>query len=325
MRIAVVGAGGVGRLLTALLARRGRDEVLLVARGEALVAARGPGLEVAGPEGSFTARPALAVATPAEAGPCDAVLVAVKGWQVPALAPTLAPLLARGGVAVPLQNGVEAADRLAAGLPGAPVAGGVIWVYAWAEGPGRVCHLGAAPRVVVGERPGPSSQPSRAAAPSPRLAALAEALAAAGVGAEVAADVAATTWEKALLIGPLGLVGAVTRAPAGAIRGTPETRALLAGLMAEVVAVGRARGVALADGLVERTLAFVDGVPAGATASMQRDLAAGRPSELDDQAGAIVRAARAAGVAAPLHEALLAALLPQERAARGLGPAFERA
>jgi len=316
VRIAVVGAGGVGRLLAALLARRGRDEVVLVARGEALRAARGPGLTVEAPGGTFTARPALAVEDPREAGPCDAVLVAVKAWQLEALAPRLAPLLGAGGVAVPLQNGVEASDRLATGLPSAQVAGGVIWVYAWAEGPGRVRQLGAPPRVVMGERP--------AAPTGPRLAALAEALVAAGVKAEVVADVAAAAWEKALLIGTLGLMGAVTRAPAGVIRGTPETRALLAGLMAEVAAVARARGVALPPDVVERTLAFVDSVPADATASMQRDLSAGRPSELDDQPGAIARAARAAGVAAPLHEALLGVLQPQERAARGQLPPFTR-
>jgi len=260
--------------------------------------------------------PALAVEDPAEAGPCDAVLVAVKAWQVPDLAPRLRPLLEGGGVVVPLQNGVEAADRLAAALPPAQVAGGVIWVYAWLEGPGRVRHLGAPPRIAMGERPG---APTRA-----RLDALAGALGAAGVRVEVVEDVTAATWEKALLIGTLGLVGAVTRAPALAIRTTPETRALLAGLMAEVVAVGRARGVALREDVVERTLAYLDGIPADATASMQRDLGAGRPSELLDQPGAILRAARAAGVAVPLHEALVAALLPQERAARGLLPPFPR-
>jgi len=316
MRIAVVGAGGVGGLLAGLLARHGRDEVVLVARGEALRAARGDGLTIEAPGGAFTARPALAVEDPAEAGPCDAVLVAVKAWQVPALAPRLAPLLGEAGVAVPLQNGVESADRLAAALPPAQVAGGVIWVLSSVVGPGRIGHLGAAPRVVMGPRPG---APTRA-----RLEALAAALVAAGVRAEVVADVEAVAWEKALLMSPLGLVGAASRAPAGVLRASPQTRALLVGLMEEVVAVARARGVAIAPDAVARTLAFVDGVPAEATASMQRDLAAGRPSELDDQPGAIVRAARAAGVAAPLHEALLGALRPQELAARGLIPPFPR-
>jgi 2-dehydropantoate 2-reductase len=316
MRIAVVGAGGVGGLLAGLLARAGRHEVVLVARGAALEAVRAGGLELDVPGGRFTVRPHLAVEDPAQAGPCQAVLVAVKAWQVPDLAPRLAPLLAGGGVVVPLQNGVEAADRLAATLPPGQVAGGVIWVYAWAEGPGRLKQVGFAPRVVMGPRPG--------APVAPLLAPLAEALEAAGVRAEVVDDVEAATWEKALLIGTLGPVGAVTRAPAGAIRTTPETRALLAGLMDEVAAVARARGVRLAQDAVVRALAFVDELPADSTASLQRDIAAGRPSELLDQPGAILRLARAAGVAVPLHQAVVAALLPQERAARGEAPRLAR-
>jgi 2-dehydropantoate 2-reductase len=316
MRIAVVGAGGVGGLLAGLLARAGRDEVVLLARGEAAAAVAARGLSVRTPAGDFTARPALVTGDPAAAGPCDAVLVAVKSWQVGPLAPSLRPLLAGGGVVVPLQNGVEAAERLAASLPPAQVAGGLCFLYAWATGPGAVEHAGAPPRVTVGERPG--------APTGPRLAALAAALSAAGVEAEVAADVEAAAWEKLLFIGPLGAVGAVSRAPAGPIRGTPETRALLAGLMEEVAAAARARGVRLPDGVVARTLEKVDRVPADATASMQRDLAAGRPSELEDQAGAVVRLARQAGVEVPLHRALVAALLPQERAARGQAPGFQR-
>jgi 2-dehydropantoate 2-reductase len=316
VRIAVIGAGGVGGLLAGLLARGGRDEVVLVTRGATLAAVRARGLELALPAGTFTIRPGLVVEDPAEAGPCDAVLVAVKAWQLPEVAPRLAPLLAGGGVAVPLQNGVEAAERLAGGLPPAQVAGGVIWVYAWAEGPGRIRQLGGAPRLALGERPG--------APVAPRLRDLAAALQAAGAQAEVVDDVEAVAWGKAAFIGTLGPVGALTRAPAGVIRSTPETRALLAGLIVEVVAVGRARGVRLAPDLVERTLASVDGVPADATASLQRDVAAGRPSELGEQPGAILRLARAAGVPTPLHEVVLAALLPQERAARGEGAAFER-
>jgi 2-dehydropantoate 2-reductase len=316
MRIAIVGSGGVGGLLAGLLARAGRDEVVLVARGAALEAIRRDGIAVDSTLGAFTARPALVTDDPAAAGPCDAVLVAVKAWQVGALAPRLAPLLSGGGVVVPLQNGVEAAARLAASLPPAQVAGGLCLMFAWAEAPGRIRHAGTPPRVICGDRPG--------TALGPRLRALAAALEAAGVGAEVSADIEAAAWEKLLFVEPLGALGAATRAPALPMRRTPETRALLAGLLAEVVAVARGRGVALAEGLVERTLAKVDAVPPASTVSMHRDLAAGRPSELEDQTGAVVRLGREAGVAVPLHEALLAALLPLERAARGEAEPFLR-
>jgi 2-dehydropantoate 2-reductase len=317
MRIAIVGAGGVGGLLAGLLARAG-TEVLLVARGAALKAVRAGGLEVDSPLGRFTARVGAASDDPGALGAADAVLVAVKAWQVEGIAPDLRPLLAGGGFAVPLQNGVEAAGRLAAALGEERVVGGLTHVLAWTEGPGRIRHVGPVPRVTLGERGG------RGGRPSARVEALAGSLRAAGVEVRVADDVEAATWEKFLLIEPWGSVAAAARAPIGPLRTAPETRALLGAAMEEGVALARARGVSLPAGVKASTLAWLDGLPPEATASMQRDIGAGRPSELLDQTGAVVRLARAAGVPAPVHEALLALLLPQERAARGETPAFAR-
>jgi 2-dehydropantoate 2-reductase len=317
MRIAIVGAGGVGGLFAGLLARSG-TEVLLVARGAALKAIRSGGIAVDSPLGRFTARPAAAADDPAALGSSDAVLVSVKAWQVEDVAPRLAPLVAGGGFAVPLQNGVEAAARLATALGEERVVGGLTHVLAWTEAPGRIRHVGAAPRVTLGERG------ERAGRPSARLEALAAALRAAGIEVRIAEDVEAASWEKFLLIEPWGSVAAAARAPIGTLRAVPETRALLLAAMDEVAALAAARRVSLPAGLKDATLAWLEGLPAEATASMQRDIGAGRPSELLDQTGAVVRLARAAGVPAPLHEALLALLLPQERAARGDLPAFAR-
>lgn len=308
MRIAIVGAGGVGGLLAGLLARSGA-EVRALARGAHGDAIRTRGIRVDSPLGRFTARLAAVSDDAAALGPADAVLVAVKAWQVADLAPRLAPLVATGGVAVPLQNGVEAAGRLAAALGEARVAGGLITVLSWIEGPGAVKQVGAPPRVKMGER--------GTGRPSARLEALAVALRAAGVECEVVADVERATWEKFLLIEPWSTVCSAARAPIGVVRTVPETRAILVGAMEELAGVARARRVSIADDAVARTLAVVDGVPFEATASMQRDLGAGRPSELSDQTGAVIRLARDAGVPVPVHEVLHAALLPQERAARG--------
>ena len=317
MRIAIVGAGGVGGLLAGLLARAG-TEVAIVARGAHAEAIRREGLRVDSPLGTFSARIAAVAEDPAALGPADAVLVAVKAWQVAEVAPRLAPLVAGGGVAVPLQNGVEAAARLAAALGEERVAGGLVAVLSWIERPGAVKHVGFPPRIKVGERG------ARAGAASARLGALAAALRAAGTEAEVVADVEAAAWEKFLLIEPWGAVSAAARAPAGVVRSVPESRALLARAQAELAAVARARGVALPEGAEARALAIIDGVPVEATASMQRDLAAGLPSELEDQVGAVVRLAREVGTPVPVHEVLYAALLPQERAARGAIAAFRR-
>ncbi|HVP67732.1 MAG TPA: 2-dehydropantoate 2-reductase [Anaeromyxobacteraceae bacterium] len=308
MRICFVGAGGVG-LVFGGLAAHGHEDVSFLARGRALEALRSRGLRVHGPFGLRESRP-FASDSPAELaarGPFDAVVVAVKAWQVRELAPTLRPLVGDGTVVVPLENGVEAAEQLAAALGEGPVAGGLCHVFAWTEEPGTARTTGTPLRITLGERGGGTS---------PRLQRLAEALRRGGIEVVVADDVQAALWEKFLFIDPFGSVGAVTRSPVGAFRSLPESRALLVAALEEVAALALARGARIHPEAVARTLARLDELPAEATASMQRDVAAGRPSELEDQTGAVVRLAAAAGVPAPVHRFLLAALLPQERAAR---------
>ena len=154
--------------------------------------------------------------------------------------------------------------------------------------------------------------------PSQRAERLRQAFArAGGVTAEIPPDIQAATWEKLLLIASLSGVGAVTRAPVGIVRGVPEARQLLEEAMREVLVVARARGIALADEAVDRMLAFIDGVPPGVTASMQRDIMEGRPSELAYQNGAVVRLGQEVGVITPVHSFIYRSLWPLELRARG--------
>jgi 2-dehydropantoate 2-reductase len=147
--------------------------------------------------------------------------------------------------------------------------------------------------------------------------ALRTAFAAVRVDAEVPDDIRVALWEKLLLVVPFGGVGAVTRAPIGVLVTEPATRDLLTRGMREIEAVARGFGVVLPIGVVERTLAVLDAVTPSGTSSLQRDIAAGKRSELDAWTGAVVRLGRRAGVPTPLHDVLYAALLPQERRARG--------
>jgi 2-dehydropantoate 2-reductase len=306
MRVVVVGAGGVGGVVGGLLARAG-VEVAFVARGEQLAALRKRGLRVESARGSFDLRQVEASQDPAGLAPADAVFVAVKGWQVAEVAPKLAPLVAGGGFAVPLENGVDAPDILARALGDDRVVGGLCHMVAWVESPGLVRQTGEMLRVTLGERRGGSS---------PRVEALARVLRSAQVDAAVSNDVEAASWEKFVFIAALGGVGAVTRAPAGVVRSIPETRALLQAAMEETASVGRARRVRLSADSVSKALAIVDRLQPDATASMQRDIQSGRPSELMDQNGAVVRMGREAGVPVPAQTFILASLLPQETAAR---------
>jgi 2-dehydropantoate 2-reductase len=311
MRVVIVGAGGVGGMLGGLLAHSG-VEVAFVARGRQLDAMRRHGLQVESPRATFHLATVEASDDPARLAPADVVLVAVKAWQVPEVAASLRPLIANGGYVVPLENGVEAAPTLEAALGKEHVAGGFCAMLAWLERPGLIKHTGSTLRVVLGER---GVQPG-ASGSSPRLEALAQRLASAKVDVEISNDIEAALWEKFLFIASFGAVAAAARSPAGVIRTVPQTRAILEAAMQEVESLAHARGVRLSKDAVPTALAMVDALQADATASMQRDIQAGRPSELQDQTGAIVRMAKESGVPVPVNEVLLASLLPQELAAR---------
>jgi 2-dehydropantoate 2-reductase len=140
---------------------------------------------------------------------------------------------------------------------------------------------------------------------------------AAGVSVGTPDDIEVALWEKFLFIAPVSGVGAVTRMPVDVFRSVRESRELLEAAMREVWALARARGVALKEDAVERTLRYVDSLPPGSTASMQRDILEGRPSELEYQTGAVVRLAHEAHVPTPVHELLYRCLVPGERRARG--------
>jgi len=304
MRIAVLGVGGVGGYFGARLAQAGRDVVFL-ARGRQLEALRSRGLRVDSPVGDVHL-PRVAV-DPGPGG-FDLVLLGVKAWQVPEAAQSVASLLAPDGVVLPLQNGVEAADQLAAVVGQTRVVGGLCRIVVFVAEPGRILHGGIDPRIEVGELTG---------APGPGVARVRDAFdGAVGVTVSVADDIRAALWEKFLFIAPVSAVGAVTRQPVGVYRSVTEARALLEAAMHEVAAIARVRGVALAPTAVASTLAYFDSVPADATASMQRDIAEGRPSELEAQVGAVVRLGRDAGVPTPANAFLYASLLPAELQAR---------
>ena len=306
MRIVVVGTGGVGALFGGRLAQAGEDVVFL-ARGATLRALRQDGLQVASIDGDFHLPRVHATDSPAEVGPADAVLVAVKAWQVLDVARQLRQLLGPATLVVPLQNGVEAADQLAAEAGWEHVLGGFCRVIAQQVAPARYQHTGVAPSVAFGALHG---------TPAGDVAALQAAFRRAGITVEEPADLLLALWEKFLFVSPFGTVGAAARAPIGELLRLPETHGLLAACLAEVVAVSVAQGVALSDASVARVWQLYAQTPAGGTSSMQRDLLAGRPSELEAQPGAVVRLGRRYGVPTPVHDVLYAALRAQEDAAR---------
>ncbi len=307
MRIAVFGAGAVGGYFGGRLAQGG-EEVVFIARGKTLEALRTKGLTVESLKGDFALSPAQATDDPAQVGPVDVVLVGVKAWQVSEAAQAMRPLVGPETCVVPLQNGVEAADQLAATLGARQVLGGLCAIICFVVEPGHVRHAGGDPSVAFGELDNRKSE---------RAERLRQAFARAQVRVEIPSDIQVALWEKFLFIASWGGVGAVTRARVGVLRTLPETRQMLEEAMREIFAVGRARGVALPDDAVTKAMAIVNRFPPDGTASMQRDILAGRPSELHSQNGAVVRLGKQAGVATPVHDFIYRSLLPLEMRARG--------
>ncbi|HLA96826.1 MAG TPA: 2-dehydropantoate 2-reductase [Anaerolineales bacterium] len=307
MRIAVFGAGGVGGYFGGRLAQAGQ-EVIFIARGAHLETMRRRGLRVDSLKGDFILPSVQATDDPAQVGEVEAVLVAVKAWQVPQAARAMPPLVGERTCVLPLENGVEAPEQLAEALGAPRVLGGLCHISSYIAAPGHIKHVGIEPHVALGELDGRRSE---------RAEQLRLTFEQAGVWAEVPADIQAAMWEKFLFIAAISGVGAVTRAPAGVMRQVPGIRSLLEAAMQEIYALARARGVKLADDIVARTLAFVDGLPPGVTASMQRDILEGRPSELASQNGAVVRMGAQAGAPTPVNAYLYHSLLPQEMRARG--------
>ena len=308
MRIAVIGAGGVGGYFGGKLAQAGVD-VTFIARGATLEALRTNGLRVDSIGGDFTVSRLHVTDDAAAVGPVDAVLVAVKTWQIPEAAKQIAPLLHAHTLVVPLENGMEAPEQLADVVGREHVLGGLCGIVAFIATPGHIKHVGVDPFVMFGELDGGRSE---------RVERLQQFLGAHGVTALVADDIHHSMWTKFLFITPLSAIGAATRVPVGVWRAMPETRELAVRMLRELIAVAAARGVELGEKAIAETLARYDGLPAPSTSSLQRDLMEGKPSELEAQLGAAVRFGRESGVPTPIHETIYTTMLPLERKARGM-------
>jgi 2-dehydropantoate 2-reductase len=308
MKILIFGTGGVGGYFGGRLAEAGH-EVIFIARGAHLAAIREHGLRVASLAGDFTLQPARATDDPRQVATPDVILVATKTWDVPPAAEALKPIVGPNTFVVPLQNGVDAPKELAAVLGPEHVIGGLCRISALIDAPGVIKHVGVDPYIAFGELSGSHSE---------RVERLRLAFAACkGVNVDVPTDIQAAIWSKFLFIATMSGVGAVTRQPVGVFRSVPESRAMLIASLEETYAIAKARGISLPLEAVHKVLAQIDNTVPTVTASMQRDIMEGKPSELESQNGAVVRMGRELGIETPTHAFIYASLLPGDLKARG--------
>jgi len=302
MRIAVIGAGGVGGYFGGRLAASGED-VAFVARGAHLDAMRRDGLRIESANGNLTVKPVRAAADPAALGPepFDWVIIAVKLWSTAGAIDTARKLVGPKTAVVSFQNGVGAIPAITQAFGPERVVGGVAHIATAIGAPGVIKHTGAMERFTVGEPAGGLSA---------RVTALVEAAKRAKLNAIASDDIQRAIWDKFVFLATFSGVATLTRLPKAKIFADPDLRRLYADALAEAVAVGRACGVALPADHAEKTMAFSEGLPEAMKPSLLHDLERGNPLEVEFLSGAVARLGAEKGVPTPVHRTIFAALKP---------------
>jgi len=300
MKIAIMGSGGVGGYYGGLLAKAGQ-ELTFIARGAHLQAIRDKGLHVKSVHGDFTVSPVKATDRPGEIGAVDLVLVATKTYHTDEAARAIKPLIGDNTVVISLQNGIDAAERIGSAVGMERMLGGATWLSAAIEAPGRIGQYSQFRRIALGELDGRIT---------PRAQAVASAFATTPAVVELVPNIRQMLWTKFVFISAISALGGLTRVSMGEYRHVPEAREVLAQAMAEVAAVAQTCGVALDADIVAKTLSFIDAAAPDMRPSMQRDLEAGRMSELESLIGVVVRLGRERGVPTPMMRLAYALLKP---------------
>jgi len=300
----MMGSGGVGGYFGGLLARAGED-VTFIARGAHLEAIQRNGLQVKSVAGDFHVHP-KATHDPAAVGPVDLVLFSVKAYDTEAAGSASRPMVGRETVVLCLLNGVDNGEKLEAFLGEQYVMTGVVHILSTISAPGVISQTAGPRTIKIGEKDGRIT---------PRVERVLGVLKGAGIQAEISTHIQVDLWEKFLFICAQGGVTALGRLTIGEILACPETAAFYRGVMEEVAAVGRAKGVALSADAVDRALAFARSLQPGMRSSLAHDLGQGNRLEVETLAGSVVRSGREVGVPTPLNGVIYACLKPHHEKA----------
>ncbi|WP_166960766.1 ketopantoate reductase family protein [Yeosuana marina] len=305
MNIVVIGAGGVGGYFGGKLARSGCD-VTFIARGKHLEAIKTKGLQVKSILGDFTVYPKVTDNLSDIKNP-DLIILGVKSWQVLGIAEQLKSVIGSETMVLPLQNGADNADKLLSVLPKENVLAGLCKIVSKVESPGVINHFTFEPEIVFGEYDNKKSE---------RIQNLKSVFDKAGFKNTLSEDIHLDIWKKFLFIGTISGIGALTRAVFGVMREQEGIRKIIYDTAKEMVAIANAKGVGLTSKDIEIIVKVIDSLDYNTTASMQRDMMEGKPSELDNFNGYIVAQGKELGIETPTNAFIYHCLRPQEIKAR---------
>jgi len=305
MNIVVFGTGGVGGYFGGKLAKAGFD-VTFIARGKHLEAIKNKGLQIKSIHGDFTVHPKVTDDISQIKNP-DLIILGVKSWQVLDVAKQLKPIVHGNTMVLPLQNGVDNADKLMTILNPKNVLAGFCKIVSRVDSPGIIEHFAYDPEIVFGEYDNSKTE---------RVKNIKDIFDKAGFNNTISDDIHLDIWKKFLFIATVSGIGAITRAVFGDFRQDDDIRQMLYQTAYEIVAIANAKGIALNNSHIEMVMGVIDNLDYNTTASMQRDIMEGKPSELDNFNGYIVRMGKELHISTPINSFTYHCLLPQEKKVR---------
>ena len=305
MKIAIIGAGGVGGYFGGKIAKAGYD-VTFVARGEHLMAIKSGGLTVKSILGDFRLDTVKVTDNIRNIKQPDLVILCVKAWQVKDVAAELKHVINSDTVILPLQNGVLAVEELTEIIDPGNLSGGLCKIFSKIDSPGVIDHFAVVPTIIFGEIDNAISQ---------RISKIKEIFDKSGIKSVVSDDITADLWIKFIPICVGGLL-AITKTTYGELRELKETREMMIAILNENYRLSQKMGIKIAHDFVDKTVSFIDTFPYDATSSLTRDVWEGKPSEIEYQNGTSVKLGEQYGVETPVNKFVYYSVLPMDIKAR---------
>ncbi len=307
MKIVVIGAGAVGGYFGGKIAKSGFD-VTFVAREKSFDAIKTNGLQIKSINGDFVVHPKI-IDNIKDIKDPDLILLGVKSWQIIDIALQLKSVINSGTMVLPLQNGADNADNLLTVLNSQNVLAGLCKIVSKIEAPGIINHFAFEPEIVFGEYNNEQTE---------RIKEVKSIFDKAGFKSVISEDIHLDIWKKFLFIATYSGIGALTRSVIGDLRKDEHIRQILYQTANEIVAIANAKNIPLDNSHVEMVLKVIDNLDYNTTASMQRDIMEGRPSELENFNGYIVKMGKELHITTPSNSFTYHCLLPMEQKARKL-------
>ncbi|UMB53229.1 2-dehydropantoate 2-reductase [Lutibacter sp. A64] len=306
MNIVIYGTGGVGGYFGARLEQAGNN-VTFIARGKHLEAIKKNGLQLKSIDGNYLVNPANATADISDVKDIDLILISVKTWQLEEVAQLIKPVLNKNTIVISLLNGCNNHEVLATVIDKKHILGGLCKIVSYVEDYGVINHVAYNPTIVFGEINNEKTE---------RVLKIENVFNAANITNELAIDIQKEIWTKFLFITTFSALGALTRASLGEMLASPYIKSMMVNTAEEIFRIAKAKGVNLPSDIISKQIETLESLPFETTASLQRDIMEGKPSELEAQNGTVVRLGEALGIPTPINELIYYELLPQEKRAR---------